>query len=61
MNIEMQLICSIDHLICRLDCVGNKTHHGSLWVDDLTYHIMVDLETIIALPTITFVAENKLV
>lgn len=29
--------------------------HGSLWTYDLTYHIMVDLEIIIALATITFV------
>ena len=32
-----------------------KKDHGSLWTYDLTYHIMVELETIIALATITFV------
>ena len=34
--------------------------HGSLWTDDLTNHIMVDLETNIALATIAFVVEKNL-
>ena len=34
--------------------------HKSLWTYDWTYHIMVDLETIIALATITFVVEKDL-
>ena len=31
--------------------------HGSLWTCDLTNHIMVDLETIIALTTITSIVD----
>ena len=31
--------------------------HESLWTYDLTYHIIVDLETTIALVTITLVVE----
>ena len=34
--------------------------HESLWTYDLTDHIMVDLETIIALATITFIVESNL-
>ena len=34
-----------------------QNDHGSLWTYDLTNHIMVDLETIIALTTITFVVD----
>ena len=33
---------------------------GSLRTYDLTYHIIIDLETIIALATITFVVEKNL-
>ena len=38
-----------------------QNDHESLWTYDLTNHIMVDLETLIALATITFVVETKLV
>ena len=34
--------------------------HGSLWTYDLINHIMVDLETSIALATITFVVGKNL-
>ena len=34
--------------------------HGSLWTSDLTYHVMVYLQTIIALATINVVLGNHL-
>ena len=33
--------------------------HGSLWTRDLIYHVMIDLETKIALATITFTSNRK--
>ena len=42
----------------RLCWYQNK--NGSMWTYDLTNHLMVELETIIALATMTYIVETNL-
>ena len=37
--------------------VSNK--NGSMWNYDLTYHLMVELETVIALATMTYIVKKN--